>query len=116
MIVTAYDHGFIVRQTCLLQCLSITGDPFGTGRDARRSGNAGDVLMTEGQKILRTKGILNMDRSDKRYVFQAVHMVSEGNFTGPWPAKDKRKSRIVFIGRNLDEAKLREGFARCAVF
>ena len=75
-----------------------------------------DVLMTQGQNILRTKGILNMDRSDKRYVFQAVHMVSEGNFTGPWPAKDKRKSRIVFIGRNLDEAGLREGFARCAVF
>jgi G3E family GTPase len=74
-----------------------------------------DVLMTQGQSILRTKGILNMDRSDQRYVFQAVHMVSEGSFTGPWPAKDRRKSRIVFIGRNLDEAKLREGFARCVV-
>jgi G3E family GTPase len=73
-----------------------------------------DVLMTQGQNILRTKGILNMAGADNRYVFQAVHMVSEGNFTGPWPAKDKRKSRIVFIGRKLDEEKLREAFARLA--
>jgi G3E family GTPase len=72
------------------------------------------LLMAEGQNILRTKGILNMARSEQRYVFQAVHMVSEGSFTGPWPAKDKRKSRLVFIGRKLNEAALRAGFAACA--
>ncbi len=72
------------------------------------------LLMSEGQNILRTKGILNMDKSDQRFVFQAVHMVSEGSFTGPWPAKDKRKSRLVFIGRKLNEAALRAGFAACA--
>jgi G3E family GTPase len=72
------------------------------------------LLMAEGQNILRTKGILNMAKSDQRYVFQAVHMVSEGSFTGPWPAKDKRKSRLVFIGRKLNEAALRAGFAACA--
>ncbi|MBX7199357.1 MAG: GTP-binding protein [Rhodospirillaceae bacterium] len=72
------------------------------------------LLMAEGQNILRSKGILNMDKSDQRYVFQAVHMVSEGSFTGPWPAKDKRKSRLVFIGRKLNEKSLREGFAACA--
>ncbi len=73
-----------------------------------------DVLMSEGQNILRTKGILNMAGNDERFVFQAVHMVSEGAFTGAWPAKDKRRSRLVFIGRNLDEAGLTEGFNACA--
>jgi G3E family GTPase len=69
-----------------------------------------DVLMTQGQDILRCKGILNIQGSDKRYVFQAVHMVSEGLYTGDWPAKDNRRSRLVFIGRKLDEAALRKGF------
>jgi G3E family GTPase len=73
-----------------------------------------DVLMSEGQNILRTKGILNMAGQDNRFVFQAVHMVSEGAFTGPWPAKDKRRSRLVFIGRKLDEAGLKAGFEACA--
>jgi G3E family GTPase len=69
-----------------------------------------EVLMTDGQRILRTKGILNMKGADERFVFQAVHMVSEGDFTGPWPSKDNRRSRLVFIGRALDEAALKAGF------
>ncbi len=72
-----------------------------------------EVLMSQGQDILRCKGILNMTGSDSRYVFQGVHMVSEGAFSGPWPAKDKRKSRFVFIGRKLDEEALKQGFAAC---
>ncbi len=72
-----------------------------------------DVLMSQGQSILRTKGILNMKGQDQRFVFQAVHMVSEGEYTGAWPAKDKRRSRLVFIGRKLDEAALRAGFESC---
>ena len=75
-----------------------------------------DVLRTKGQDLLRAKGILNMAGKDERFVFQAVHMVSEGNFTGPWPAKDKRRSRLVFIGRKIDpavEAELKAGFEAC---
>jgi len=76
-----------------------------------------EVLRTRGQDLLRAKGILNMAGKDDRFVFQAVHMVSEGNFTGPWPAKDKRRSRLVFIGRKIDpavEAELKAGFEACA--
>ena len=75
-----------------------------------------DVLRTKGQDLLRAKGILNMAGKDDRFVFQAVHMVSEGNYTGAWPSKDKRKSRLVFIGRKIDpkvEAELKAGFEAC---
>ncbi len=72
-----------------------------------------DVLMGQGQDILRCKGILNMAGNDNRFVFQGVHMVSEGAYTGAWPAKDKRRSRFVLIGRKLDEAALRKGFEDC---
>jgi len=74
-----------------------------------------EVLANQGAAILRAKGILNLADAANRYVFQAVHMMSEGAFTGPWPAKDKRVSRFVLIGRKLDPAALKAGFAACQI-
>jgi len=73
-----------------------------------------DILQTQGPDILRAKGIIDVAGEDRRLVFQAVHMILEGDFQGPWRDGDKRYSRLVFIGRNLDEAKLREGFLATA--
>jgi G3E family GTPase len=72
-----------------------------------------EVLQTQGPDILRAKGILDVAGEDRRLVFQAVHMILEGDFQGPWKSEADRYSRLVFIGRNLDEAKLREGFEAC---
>ncbi|HEX2816591.1 MAG TPA: GTP-binding protein [Phenylobacterium sp.] len=72
-----------------------------------------DVLQAQGPDILRAKGILDVAGEDRRLVFQAVHMILEGDFQGPWRDGADRYSRLVFIGRNLDEAKLREGFEAC---
>jgi G3E family GTPase len=57
---------------------------------------------------------LSISREDRRLVFQAVHMILEGDLQRPWRADETRTSRMVFIGRNLDEAKLRAGFEACA--
>ena len=94
-----------------IRSISVTTDkPLNSGKfDAWIN----DILMEQGQNILRCKGILNMAGSDQRYVFQGVHMVSEGAPSGAWPAKDKRRSRFVFIGRKLDEAALTKGFEAC---
>jgi len=73
-----------------------------------------NVLQTRGPDILRAKGILDVAGEERRLVFQAVHMILEGDFQGPWREGDKRYSRMVFIGRNLDEAALRQGFEACA--
>jgi G3E family GTPase len=69
-----------------------------------------EVLQAQGPDILRAKGILDVAGEDRRLVFQAVHMILEGDFQGLWRDGADRYSRLVFIGRNLDEAKLREGF------
>jgi G3E family GTPase len=69
-----------------------------------------EVLQAQGPDILRAKGILDVAGEDRRLVFQAVHMILEGDFQGPWRDGAERYSRLVFIGRNLDEAKLRAGF------
>jgi G3E family GTPase len=72
-----------------------------------------EVLQVQGPDILRAKGILDVAGEDRRLVFQAVHMILEGDFQGLWRDGADRYSRLVFIGRNLDEAKLRAGFEGC---
>ncbi|WP_298254869.1 GTP-binding protein [Bradyrhizobium sp.] len=74
-----------------------------------------NLVATEGQKILRSKGILAFSDDDDRYVFQGVHMMLEGDHQRPWKDGEPRKSRLVFIGRELPEAAIREGFESCIV-
>lgn len=71
------------------------------------------LLRTRGQDILRSKGILNIKGSPDRFVFQAVHMLMEGDDGKRWRPDEPRDSKLVFIGRNLDPAELRAGFGGC---
>jgi len=74
-----------------------------------------DLLQAKGQDLLRTKGILAYANDDRRFAFQAVHMIADGDFIGPWKAGDPRRSKIVFIGRDLNRPQLRRGFEACQV-
>jgi G3E family GTPase len=73
----------------------------------------GALLAERGQDLLRTKGILAYAGENRRFAFQAVHMIADGDFIGPWKPDEKRTSRIVFIGRNLHRPQLRRGFESC---
>ncbi len=75
----------------------------------------GQLLAEKGQDLLRTKGILHYAGDDRRFAFQAVHMIADGDFIGPWPAGEPKVSRLVFIGRNLNRPQLRRGFEGCQV-
>ena len=72
-----------------------------------------DLVATEGLNILRSKGILSFKDDPERYVFQGVHMILDGDHQRPWKGGEERISRIVFIGRNLPEDKIRQGFESC---
>jgi G3E family GTPase len=72
-----------------------------------------DLLALQGPNILRAKGILDVKGEERRLVFQAVHMILEGDFQRDWREGDQRYSRMVFIGRELNEAQLRAGFEAC---
>jgi G3E family GTPase len=74
----------------------------------------GVLLAERGQDLLRTKGILGYKDEDRRFAFQAVHMIADGAFIGPWKDGEPRTSRIVFIGRNLNRPQMRRGFESCA--
>jgi G3E family GTPase len=75
-----------------------------------------EVVQKDGPDILRSKGILAFPNEPKRYVFQGVHMILDGDLQRDWKPEEKRASRIVFIGRKLKETELREGFKACAAF
>jgi len=72
-----------------------------------------NLVQTEGPSILRCKGILSFKNDDDRFVFQGVHMILDGDHQRPWNKDEKRDSRIVFIGRNLPDEKIRQGFESC---
>ncbi len=86
-----------------------------TGQVDRRRFQAwiGLLLQDRGGDLLRTKGILDFAGENRRYAFQAVHMMADGDFIGPWREGERRSSRLVFIGRNLDRLAFRRGFESC---
>jgi G3E family GTPase len=73
----------------------------------------GELLMTEGPNLFRMKGVLSMKGDARRFVFQGVHMLFDGRADRPWAKTEKRENKLVFIGRNLDRARLVEGFRTC---
>jgi G3E family GTPase len=72
-----------------------------------------DLVAKDGPNILRCKGILSFKDDPERFVFQGVHMILDGDHQRPWKDGETRNSRIVFIGRNLVEDKIRAGFESC---
>ena len=75
-----------------------------------------DLVAKDGPNILRCKGILSFKDDPERFVFQGVHMILDGDHQRAWGADEKRESRIVFIGRNLPEDRIRQGFESCVAW
>jgi G3E family GTPase len=73
-----------------------------------------ELVATDGPSILRSKGILSFKEDPQRFVFQGVHMILDGDHQRPWQDGEPRESRLVFIGRNLAEDRIRDGFFACA--
>jgi len=72
-----------------------------------------NLVQVEGPNILRSKGILSLRDDPQRFVFQGVHMMLDGDHQREWREGEPRLSRVVFIGRNLPEEKIRKGFESC---
>lgn len=71
------------------------------------------TTQMDGPSILRLKGIIAIKDDPERYVVQGVHMIIEGDHQRAWKEGEKRESRLVFIGRELDEERLRRTFEAC---
>ena len=73
------------------------------------------LLREKAVDIYRMKGVLNIADSNTRFMFQAVHMIFNGDFDEPWGDDEVRTSKFVFIGKNLDHDALKKGFLDCVL-
>ncbi|XP_039121209.1 P-loop guanosine triphosphatase YjiA-like isoform X3 [Dioscorea cayenensis subsp. rotundata] len=73
------------------------------------------LVDEKGEDLYRMKGVLSVNDSTGRFVFQGVHSMLDGCPGKPWEPDEKRISKLVFIGRDLDEAALRKAFNGCLV-
>jgi G3E family GTPase len=71
------------------------------------------VISGLGANLLRMKGILNLRGDPERFLFQGVQMEFEGRPGQAWEADRERINRLVFIGRDLDNDKIVQGFRTC---
>lgn len=101
----AHEHDDAVTSVALRETRPIDGNRFNQW--------IGTLLREKGISILRSKGILDIKGSPNRLVFQGVHMLMEGDDGKAWGRDEARDSKLVFIGRDLDTAELKAGFAAC---
>ncbi|OHV75506.1 GTP-binding protein [Ensifer sp. LCM 4579] len=105
-----HDHGPSPIHDVTVQSISLRG---GELNPERFFPWIQKVTQTQGPNILRLKGIVAFAGDAERYVVQGVHMIIEGDHQRPWKEDEKRESRLVFIGRDLDREKLERTFKAC---
>ena len=73
----------------------------------------GAIVNVYGPRMLRYKGVLNMEGTDRKVIFQGVHQLM-GSDLGPlWAAGEERVSKMVFIGIDLPRDILVQGLDQC---
>jgi G3E family GTPase len=71
------------------------------------------IITERGADLPRCKGIVAFQGAARKFVFHGVHQMMEADFAATWGATEQRHSRLVFIGRGLDEAELRVDLRPC---
>ena len=68
------------------------------------------LIATSGESLLRIKGLLNLVGQDRPLVVHVVqHVLHEPTLLREWPDGDDRRSRLVFITRDLDRSVIEQG-------
>ena len=75
----------------------------------------GAVVNIYGPKMLRYKGVLNMQGTERKVIFQGVHQLMGSDLGPEWGKDEVRQSRMVFIGIELPREILEQGLAQCLV-
>lgn len=73
----------------------------------------GEVIEHCGPDLLRYKGIVYSDEwLDRRGILQGVHTLYTVNPDRAWKAGETKETKLVFIGRKLDEEWIEESFSK----
>lgn len=74
----------------------------------------GGILSVFGAKLLRYKGVLYIKGGARKVIIQGVHEMMGSDLGAPW-GKDKKETRMVFIGTDLPKDVLLGGLETCLV-
>ncbi|MDP2985596.1 GTP-binding protein [Hydrogenophaga sp.] len=69
----------------------------------------GAIVQVYGPRMLRYKGVLDMDGTDRKVIFQGVHQLMGSDLGPPWAEGEPRTSKMVFIGIDLPRDILVQG-------
>ena len=69
--------------------------------------------LSEEEKVFRSKGIVWMAQNPRRAVFHGVNNRFTIYWDRLWSKDEARKSQLVFIGKDLDKAKIQKQLADC---
>ncbi len=73
----------------------------------------GAIVQVYGPKMLRYKGVLNMNGTDKKVIFQGVHQLMGSDLGPKWMPGEEKISKMVFIGIDLPKDILMQGLEGC---
>jgi len=80
---------------------------------ARLEDFLGAVVNIYGPRMLRYKGVLNMNGTERKVIFQGVHQLMGSDLGPPWAPEEPRISKMVFIGIDLPKDIFLQGLQQC---
>jgi len=75
----------------------------------------GAIVNIYGPRMLRYKGVLNMQGTDRKVIFQGVHQLMGSDLGPQWKPEEQRLSKMVFIGIDLPKDILLQGLEQCLI-
>jgi G3E family GTPase len=73
----------------------------------------GAIVQVYGPRMLRYKGVLHMQGTERKVIFQGVHQLMGSDLGPAWGPDEARQSKMVFIGIELPRDILEQGLAQC---
>ena len=75
----------------------------------------GAIVNIYGPRMLRYKGVLNMEGTERKVIFQGVHQLMGSDLGPAWAAGELRTSKMVFIGIDLPKDIFLQGLEQSLV-
>jgi len=75
----------------------------------------GAIVNIYGPRMLRYKGVLNMQGTERKVIFQGVHQLMGSDLGPAWAPGEQRTSKMVFIGIDLPKDIFLQGMEQSLV-
>ena len=82
---------------------------------ARLEDFLGAIVNIYGPRMLRYKGVLNMEGTERKVIFQGVHQLMGSDLGPVWAEGEIKTSKMVFIGIDLPKDIFLQGLEQCLV-